>query len=68
MVRANQRAMFPFTSFITYRETRSPEQNVTVQDVEKVFSWPNTRIDIHAVNADLPSLCIRNIQNKKGNK
>ena len=68
MLRANQRAGFPFTGFIMYRETRSPEQNMTVQDAEKVFSWLNTRTDIHAVNADLPSLCIGNVKNKVGNK
>lgn len=68
MVRTNQRARFLFTSFIAYRETRSLEKNATVQGVEKVFSWLNTRTDIHAANVDLLSLCIKNIQNKKGNK
>ena len=68
MVRANQRAKSPFTSFTAYRETRLHEKSVTVQDAAKVFSWQNTRTGIHAVNVDLLSLCIRNIQNKKGNK
>jgi hypothetical protein len=49
-------------------ETRSPEKNVTVQDAGKVFSWLNTRTDMHAVSVDLPSLYIRNIQNKKSDK
>ena len=60
--------MSPYTSFIAEREIKAPEKIVIVQDVEKAFSWLNTRTGIPAVNVDLLSLYIRNIQNKKGDK
>ena len=68
MVRANQRAKSLFTNFTAYKATRSPERGVTVQDVGKVFSWLNIRTDTRAANVDLLNLCIRSIQNQKGNK
>ena len=68
MVRANQKTECLFTNFTAYKATRSLEKSVTVQDVGKVFSWLNTRIDTPAVNVDLLNLYIRNIQNQKGNK